>query len=328
MASAVLSDRLPTDLADRICARVHRLNFAPVLEDVRSVFERVLRKGGDPVERLRRTHDVSHTYSMFRFGSSQLVLVGQRFLLMRNEYPEGYIGLEAFYEGFQEGGKIKIERACMILYSRSDPDVKLDSMHEIMASGVGFDFQGQWSDPGQRLGLGGSFKDVIDTSYRSGKTWHDLTQLQRWYYPPTTYYRERTEEHCRTVYTNARARLNAEHEESVRRRRRARRDVEEERRRRRRAGDEEEDDEDEVREQADMALAEDEEILRSHLAAHHRLRMDCIAKVDEIVTWREAAVSEAIREYSLLTDAEKRRERRGAERSSIRADRATTWRRG
>ena len=355
-----ISDHLNDDLAQLIYARVHRINLAPVLEEVRafpgfpSFFERALRMGGDPVERLRRTttrdrdrgdQDVRLVEDEWYAGSSKLLMFGRRFVMMcvDGDSDEGFLGSEAMYEGFLEGDKIKIERAYMLTRYRTLPDVECDSLQEILASD-GFVDAGRYeTDPGVQSGIG-PLRDVVDASYHSGKSWQDLLLLQRWFYPPKAHAETDSEvERHRILYDNERVRRIIEHDEMMRLRRRARR-VEETRRQGRRDEEDERfelerrmpvladgvrdertllrsEADDELRRLAERALEEDREICRIHDDGLWRLRVE---HDEEEKRLRQAAE----RARKLQEQEQEQKEKEAAERSMSRADRATTWRRG
>lgn len=359
-----LSDHLNDDIARLIYARVHRMNFGPVLDEVRafpgipSVFERALRMGGDPVEALRRTNthgdqDVRLFEDDWYAGSSKLLLFGRRFLLMYDDLDsdEGFLSSEAIYEGFLEGRKIKIERAYTLTRYRNQPDVECESLEEILAADGFVDAGGYETDPGQRWGVG-PFRDAVDVSYHSGREWQDLAPLQRWYYPPREFAEsDSAQERRRKLYDNERVRRTIEHEESMRQRRRARRGDEARRRRRREDEDERfqlelrtltlldgerdertrrmlarrSEEDGELRRLAEMALEADREICRFHDDGMWRLRDE---NWEEIAKLKQAADSEQRLREQENEQKEKEKEKETAERSMSRADRATTWRRG
>ena len=180
-------ESLSDDLLHVIFARVHRLNFEPVLEEIKkfpSFFEWTLRKGGNVNPNLRCIQQFEEEWYA---GSSKLILFGtvvRKFVLMYvdSDSDEGYLCSEGIFEGFLENGKIKIERAHATYRYRRDPDVEFNTLREIIEAGHSID-SGYETDPGRHWGIG-KLCDAVDTSYDSGRSWQDFTSLWSWYMPP------------------------------------------------------------------------------------------------------------------------------------------------
>ena len=198
---AFLSESLSDDLVDLVCTRVHRLNFAAVLAEVRSYpspFERALclsatSVGDDPIARFRRSHeDVRLFEASSAAGSSKLLMWGsilQRFVFVSCvcDSFQHYDSSETIYEGVLEGDKVSIERAHKTCRYRGRPDTTFDSVRDLVAASELAGTHGcavhceSGTDPGIHWSVG-PLRSAVDKTYESGKTWQEFPLLWRWFF--------------------------------------------------------------------------------------------------------------------------------------------------